>query len=221
MDEVWHYALLIALLTTLSACAPPALRGDFEDLTPRQVAGASTQTTAQRAMPAEVRWGGPILSMTNEAQRTCFEVLGKPLADNARPILDDRDNGRFLTCVDRYLDPQTYQPGREITVTGTVAGAEMRRVGGYRYEYAKLDADQIHLWPLDAHAPATAVTTGFDPLLYPYFYYPAGDYYYPVIYVNRPHPPLPPPLPPGLQEAISAHEAVTHVGFVEPAARQR
>ena len=56
--------------------------------------------------------------------------------------------------------------GRDLTVTGAVAGTEQHPVGDFNYTYAHVDADNVYLWP---QRSATA-----DP--FPYYYDPWGPW---------------------------------------------
>ena len=187
---------LLALLAALvvGACATPeALRGDYPEVTPRDAgAGAASETAAQS--PGRVRWGGMILSLKNEQDRTCFEVLGKALNRNARPTLGDSNVGRFLACTDQYKDPAEFEPGRDITIVGSVDGAETRNVGDYAYRYPKVEAETLYLWP--EQDAARTYYYAYDPFPYPYaYYYPQAYYAYPVVYVVPPDAPEPPQEP--------------------------
>lgn len=183
-------ALILALILTLCACAPPkALRGEYSGLTPQQAVSA--------APGQAVRWGGMILSMQNDSSETCFEVLSKPLNANARPTSRDQDQGRFLACYPGYRDPEVYAPGREITVVGSLSGVDTRKVGEFEYPYPTVEIDDIHLW---AEHNEVQYAYAYDPFLYPYpyayaypypyaYYGPTVYYYYPVHYTPKPQPP--------------------------------
>lgn len=173
---------LLALVAA-SACVPAALKGDFAPLTPEEVASGIAPPASQH-----VRWGGTILSMENKPDRSCFEVLARPLDVDASPQGGDRSLGRFLACVPGYRDPALFKPGRDITVVGTVSGRERHKVGDFDYQYATVAAQDVVLW---SEAPPPAYV--YDPFFYPYLYYPAFAYYYPVIYAAPGPRPFPPP----------------------------
>jgi len=132
-------ALTIAIaLTTACATAPAPLRGAFSEVPPGSNAVAPGQP---------VRWGGTIIATEPRSDRTCFEVLARPLSETARPLAQDRAEGRFMACNRGFYDPALFSEGREITFTGTVSGFETRRIGQYDYRYPVIDADVIYLWP--------------------------------------------------------------------------
>ena len=135
-------AVSLAAAALLAGCvtAPRPLQGQFSALRPDEAA-------AREATGEVVRWGGRIVSVEPQADRSCFEIVGAPLGDGGRPRRVDASEGRFLACRAGFYDPEVFQPGREVTVTGHVEGVEMRKVGAYDYRYPRVAAEVIYLWP--------------------------------------------------------------------------
>ncbi len=135
-----RYAIGILFATLLAGCAttPESLRGEFADI---DAADASTEDIG-----ASVRWGGRLLDVLPERERTCFEILALPLDANARPIVGGGASHRFLACRDGFLDPAAFPRDRLITVTGELAEFSERPIGDYDYRYPVLAADPIYLW---------------------------------------------------------------------------
>lgn len=136
---------IISLLTTsllLAACAtaPRPLQGQFSSVLPDAASRAS-------ASGESVRWGGRIVSVEPQAQRSCFEVIALPLTAAGRPRQVDRSEGRFIACRAGFYDPEVFQAGREITISGRVQGFESRKVGDFDYRYPVVGADVVYLWP--------------------------------------------------------------------------
>jgi outer membrane lipoprotein len=134
----------------LGGCAsvPTQLAGnDFAAVTPKQAASQSAHGT-------RVRWGGEIIKVEPKAENTCFEVLSRALYPDARPRRHDGSDGRFIACSKGFYDPAVYTKGRDLTVTGSVAGTEQHRVGEFEYTYAHVDADNVYLWPKRDYANA-------------------------------------------------------------------
>ena len=174
-----HQAMAGLATIALAACAtaPKPLQGEFSSLTPK--AGSQSQASG-----TPVRWGGEIIRVDPGNDRTCFEILGRQLDAQARPRRDDDDAGRFVACRQGFYDPEVFDKGREVTVTGTLRGEEVRKVGDYDYRYPHVDADVIYLWEKPRQHPgyysAYPWTLGFDP----WFGWPRT----PVIIVhNAPH----------------------------------
>lgn len=134
-------ALGVGLVVTASACTPPArLRGPVADVTPRDA-------QAGVGIGERVRWGGVIVSVKPGRTMTCFEILSRPLDVQARPLDTDDTDGRFIACARGFYDPEVYKEGREVTVIGTVRPPTTGEIGEYEYEYPRLDAEVVYLWP--------------------------------------------------------------------------
>lgn len=126
----------------LGACAtgPAPIRGEFSAISPEQ---ASSQGTPG----ANVRWGGSLIAVEPEANRTCFVVLSRPLKADGRPQLKrEATDGRFIACRSGFYDPALFAEGRDVTFTGRVGGFEERAIGAYPFRYPRLDADVVYLW---------------------------------------------------------------------------
>ncbi len=137
-------ALLIpaaACALALGACAtaPKPLQGEFAPTQPSEV-GSSGRIGDQ------VRWGGEIVAVETLADRSCFELLGKPLGESARPRRLDESAGRFIACRAGFYDPAVFEVGREMTVVGRVEAIEPRRIGEFEYRYPRVAADVVYLW---------------------------------------------------------------------------
>jgi outer membrane lipoprotein len=130
----------ILLLATGCAMVPRPLQGEYATFPPA--------TAAERGTAGDhVRWGGQLVAVHNEPAQTCFEIVGKALAADGRPVARDRSEGRFIACRAGFYDPAVFTAGRDVTLTGTVTGFEARRIGDYDYRYPRVAADVIYLWP--------------------------------------------------------------------------
>lgn len=140
MIRIATIAVFAAALATGCATAPKPLRGEFDPISPADAGGA-------RQSGSQVRWGGEIIGIETGPDRSCFELLGKPLTDSARPQRADETAGRFIACRPGFYDPALFAEGREVTVTGRIEDYETRRIGQYDYTYPRVAADVIYLWP--------------------------------------------------------------------------
>ena len=131
-------------LCMMAACAtiPDQLTagGPVVDVTPRQA-----QTGEHEG--ERVRWGGVIIEVTPKASRTCFEMMGLALDNQAEPRDSDISLGRFIACADGFFEPALYTKGRYVTFTGFIDGIEKQKVGEYEYGFPRLNADRVYLWP--------------------------------------------------------------------------
>lgn len=137
-----HTALGLLCACTLSACVtmPTPLQGQFSALLP-------AQTGEQNANSEHVRWGGTIVQVKTESERSCFEIVGSKTGVDGRPARLDKSEGRFIACRKGFYDPEVFRAGRELTITGNITGFESRKVGDYDYRYPMVAADVVYLWP--------------------------------------------------------------------------
>jgi outer membrane lipoprotein len=167
--------LLGALALVLAGCATTVPEG-VRQAPPDNPALGEVRANPEAFSGRAARWGGSIASVHNRSQETCIEVVGRPLQANGRPYDDDRSEGRFLACVNEFLDPAIYSKGRLLTVSGSVEGAETRPVGDFPYRYPRLRVADYQLWaPLPERRAA-------DPFWDPYwdpFWHGPWPYRYP------------------------------------------
>ena len=132
-------------LSALAACATtprdPLLACDYPALTAHDaVVGDHTG--------ANVRWGGRIIRTEPRNDRTCFEIVSTGLDAEGRPRWTGEDTwSRFIACRTGFYDPALFKPNREVTFTGRIEGYEERRLQGTVFDFPRVDADVVHLWP--------------------------------------------------------------------------
>ncbi len=137
-------AVLATTAALLAACAsqPQPLQGAFAQISPRDA--IATDSTG-----AMVRWGGRIVDVEPQPNRTCFEMISTRLGNTGRPYWASDDvGGRFIACRTGFYDPALFERNREVTFTGRVAGYENRRIGQYDYRFPRMEADVVYLWPV-------------------------------------------------------------------------
>ena len=133
--------LAVALL---AACAtqPKPLQGEFAPITPRDASSADRTGLM-------VRWGGRIVEVQPQPNRTCFEMISTRLNSSGRPYWATDDvGGRFIACREGFYDPALFQQDREVTFTGRIDGYESRQIGEYDYRFPRVAADVVYLWPV-------------------------------------------------------------------------
>lgn len=164
-----RFPLLCAsvLASMLAACVsvPQQFQGEYTPLTPAQV------TPADIGVP--IRWGGVVLATQPEDDRTCFEILSKPLAKSMRPGSSDQTLGRFIACRSGFLDPEVFARGREVTLTGTLVELEQRKVGEFDYLYPIVQAGFITMWP----ERVEVLVPDYDPFYRPWYWSPYYHHY--------------------------------------------
>lgn len=162
-------ALLLAPLLLSVGCTsiPVQLEGDYTSLTPQN----ATETDIKTA----VRWGGVVLETRPEEDFTCFEVLSRQLNKSMRPVYSDQDGGRFIACKPGFYDPEVFEKGREVTLTGEILYMDTRKVGEYDYRYPVVDIKFMSLWPvrrerLYVYGPYYPYYWHYPPYGFPYRY---------------------------------------------------
>jgi len=130
-----------------------------------------------RAQPGQysarqVRWGGIILVTENKLNNSRITIVAFPLNDWGRPRIKQDSLGRFIAVVDQFLEPLVYSRDREITLTGSIVGSEVLKVGEYDYEYPLVQVEHFHLWPTVDNPNLDA--PGYWPhyRYYPYYRWP-------------------------------------------------
>lgn len=119
-----RFLLLVSVLAAgLSGCAPAYLAGPA--LTPAGMATLASDPQAFRGQ--EVRLGGEILSLTHAEGKSLLTVRHRELDSRGQPS-GAASGHTFLVESPRFLPPSYYVPGRQITVTGTVAGSRDGRL---------------------------------------------------------------------------------------------
>ena len=144
-------AIFILGSTLLAACAsqPEPLQGTFNEITPEQAVSADVTGSV-------VRWGGRIVAVEPQTNRTCFDMISTRLSADGRPYWATDDvGGRFIACRTGFYDPALFEKNREVTFTGRVDGYENRRIGEYDYRFPRVEADVIYLWPVRERVVAT------------------------------------------------------------------
>ena len=132
------------LATALVGCAsaPQPLQGQFDPITPRQA-------VEREASGAVVRWGGRIVEVEPQPNRTCFQMISTRLDVSGRPYWASDDvGGRFIACRTGFYDPAVFERNREVTFTGRIEGYESRRIGQYDYRLPRVAAEVVYLGPV-------------------------------------------------------------------------
>jgi len=138
--------LLAAGILALAGCVtvPPEIQGTTA--TPQQslatVMGAPSLYVGQ-----EARFGGQILAVTNEKNRTRLEVSTVPLDAAARPQMGQLSSGRLVAYVNGFLEPTDFQ-GKWVTLVGPITGTEQGKVGDRPYTYVVIQANAYKRWQL-------------------------------------------------------------------------
>lgn len=127
---------------------------------------------------SQVRWGGSIISVRNEADQTLIEILSRELSKDGKPNEESKSRGRFIARIAGFLEPEEYPKDRLLTVTGEVRKVVEQPVGSYPYPYPVVDVKAYHLWPETKEYPPRYYDPFYDPYFYPYPYWRRYPYYW-------------------------------------------
>lgn len=129
------------VIITLSACSTHNIQQP--SVTPAQL--SSNPDSAVKG--TELTWGGDIVSVRNEVDRTLVEILAYPLNSSGEIATGYSSTGRFLADREGYLEPREYMAGRRVTVEGPFLGFKDGQVDDAFYRYPVLEARALTLWP--------------------------------------------------------------------------
>jgi len=138
--------LLLSLsILYLSACAhvlsPAALQSVTPDLTFEAIKNDPTAHLGKTLL-----LGGVVISLEVEQDGSTVEIFRWRLDRWGEPIAVDEKGGRFLVRTDHLLDPVLYDPGRLVTLTGSVEGQETRPLGPISYTYPVFRLGESYVW---------------------------------------------------------------------------
>jgi len=159
--------ILTGILSSACTTIPEQLKGEYTPLTPKN--------TTENDMQTPVRWGGVLLETRPESEFTCFEILSKQLEKSMRPEVSDQAGGRFIACKPGFYDPEIFDKGREVTLTGKIIYMDVRKVGEYDYHFPVVDIEFMSLWPERVNKVYYDFYGPYRPY---YWHYPPYGFYY-------------------------------------------
>jgi len=159
--------ILTGLLFSACTIIPEQLRGEYTSLMPENITEKDLETV--------VRWGGVVLETRPEADFTCFEILSKQLEKSMRPKTSDQAGGRYIACKPGFYDPEIFEEGREVTLTGKIIHMDVRKVGEYDYQFPVVDIAFMSLWPERRNPVYYDFHGSYRPY---YWHYPPYRFYY-------------------------------------------
>ena len=96
-----------------------------------------------------VVWGGMILEVRNFEHHSEIEMLGYPMDDKQRPLLELPDEGRFIALLPGYVEARDFPLGRFLSLVGRITGERRGSVRSVEYVWPEVDVERVHLWPRD------------------------------------------------------------------------
>lgn len=172
LQRWWLFASIMALLSGCATQAPAPIAA----APPNNPPLAQVRANLSDYQGISIRWGGTIAKVENREQETVLLIVSQPLDDEGKPQVGAASQGRFMAKVNGFLDPVIYATGRLVTVVGTVAGSESRKIGSYPYLYPVVAVKDYHLWPLPRRM--ARYHTCYDPFWYGSPFYPFSRFGY-------------------------------------------
>ena len=149
MDFINHKRMLewitLLILLWLAACASTISPEVLKDVD-QSIRFEALLKDPDASQGKTVLFGGDIIKTENSPDKTLIVVLQRSLNSDKKPGGGDRSAGRFIVSVPGFLDPAIFQPGRQITVVGVVAGKEVRALDDIEYSYSVIDKRHLYLW---------------------------------------------------------------------------
>ncbi|KHN56150.1 Slp family lipoprotein [Pectobacterium fontis] len=135
---------VVAATALLSGCVtvPDAIKGTSP--TPQDDL-VRVMAAPQVYVGQESRFGGRVISIRNEVNKTRLEIASMPLDSGAKPLLDMPSEGRFIAYVNRFLEPVDFKD-QLVTVVGPIVGTEQGAIGDKPYRYVVIDAQGYKRW---------------------------------------------------------------------------
>ncbi|MEQ9886077.1 Slp family lipoprotein [Pectobacterium zantedeschiae] len=139
-----RFCMLAAVALLLSGCVtvPDAIKGTSP--TPQDDL-VRVMNAPQIYVGQESRFGGRVVSIRNEANKTRLEIASMPLDSGAKPLLDMPSEGRFIAYVNRFLEPVDFKD-QLVTVVGPIVGTEQGAIGDKPYRYVVVNAQGYKRW---------------------------------------------------------------------------
>lgn len=113
-----------------------------------------------------VRWGGKVIKVNNDEQSSTVQMLQFPVNSFGRPKTSKPSQGRFLTRVSEFLDPEIYKEGTSVTFVGKVESMESVQVDKKSIQLPVIGIHESHIWS-DRYKEPTFIYIG----------HPYGGYY--------------------------------------------
>lgn len=136
------YIMLVTLLTSCASNIPEKI----SSLPAKAINISEVQQNPDQSTGIQVRWGGVINKVENQATHTRVEIISKDLYDDGKPKVDSSSKGRFIANYPGFVDPVIYKEGDYITIVGKIESVDAALIGEYSYSYPVVNVDSEYLW---------------------------------------------------------------------------
>lgn len=166
--------LLVLLLLTGCATRVPA---PINVVPPIPLTVAQVQSDLDAYLGQQIRWGGEIVRVENQAQNTWVEIVSRSLRNSGEPYDSGVSSGRFIASFRGFMDPNVYSRGKLLTIVGNIESGVRRPIGEFEYHFPVVDVTSFYLWPDKSQEPV--------------YIYPLPPWYYDPWWPYYPRPPIP------------------------------
>lgn len=138
---------MLATALLMTACIHPISK-EARERTDQQIDLAMVSENPKAFIDSGLLVGGVVMSVESTEEGSVLEVMEWQLNRWGEPLYL-LDAGRlFLVKTSERLDPEIYQAGTLVTLSGVVLGSEIRLSGQHEYSYPVFALTEIHLWDL-------------------------------------------------------------------------
>ena len=151
-------ALALTLCLALAACGTTRIVAADRNATilvNGRVEGRGVAEITRRGVPSSM-----IIEVRNFERHSELEILAFPLDDKQRPLLEQRDHGRFIAIVPGYVEAGDWPMGRYLGLIGRITGDRRGAIREAEYVYPEVAVDRMHLWPRDFRKPGPRISVG-------------------------------------------------------------
>lgn len=137
-------AALVAAAVVLAGCVsvPEAVRGTSP--TPQDDL-VQVMHAPQLYVGQESRFGGRVVAVRNDAEKTRLEIVSMPLDRWARPQLGRPSEGRLVAYVKGFIEPVEVKD-KLVTVVGPISGTEQGAIDAKPYRFVVIDVRGYKRW---------------------------------------------------------------------------
>jgi outer membrane lipoprotein len=162
-----HAGALLPLAGTVfvllaSACAgSKVIPAELEEQIDSSVSFRDIQASPQSMQGRTVLLGGEVLGARRVQEGVELEMLQLPVKGDDPPTERRTESqGRFLATDRAAGDPASFPAGTKVTLVGTVAGEETRRLDESTYRYPVVEVKHLYVWSDESYRDRSRGTVG-------------------------------------------------------------
>ncbi|KKN47463.1 hypothetical protein LCGC14_0662640 [marine sediment metagenome] len=166
--------LFMLSFLVLTACSSVSPQIQFAAADALQLKQAAADIDA--SIGKTVRWGGKIISVSNEQDQSSLQIVQFPLSYIGRPVESKASQGRFIVQTTKFLDPEVYKKDELVTVVGTLTSSQVIQVDQKKLTLPVLEMTETHRWSRLNPSSGLPYNPKHDQPFVGYGYYGTGSY---------------------------------------------